>query len=298
MLSAKSEKFSYKPMIKKSLKNRMEETSPVVFKPHWNAKFLGLDKIPYFNDLSIEKQQEVLLKCSQSIIEEAMHVEVRGIDFASKIILASESMEEKLNYSLIHADEVEHYFGVKKYLHFEEKNESEHVFINLIKEIIDSSDEYLMVFFIQVVLEGWGMSHYKDIGQECLNPELQTLLKRIQVDEARHHASGLVHYLSRGKASDRQVKIMKELLVRFMQMIRIGPQTVVGHLEKTAGGFSKEQRIKAFTHINPVVETSKKLQNLKRLLNHDLNGTLVDQLDQQDMFRAMTPEECAEVCLS
>lgn len=289
--------MSYTAIISKSLKARGIETPSENLSPYWTASFHGLNKIGVYQDLREEAKNSLLIDLSQAQLEEAIHVERRGIDFASKMILMARSDEEKQIYSLIHADELEHFFEIKRFLHRNEASEDENPFIVLLKEIVDTSDSYLMVFFLQIILEGWGMTHYNDLSSNCSDPKMQVLLKRILHDEARHHGTGLVHYKLRADEK-RDVDAMTEIMAKFLYMIQIGPQTAIGHLNRYHQGLTKSQIEEAFNECSSVINAQKTLNGVKRLLSHDLDQSLIERLDKRGMFRAFTAQESTEVCLS
>ena len=289
--------MSYAAIISKSLKARGIETLSENLNPYWGAGFYGLDKIGAFNDLNSEKKNALLTNLSQAQLEEAIHVERRGIDFASKMILMARDDEEKQVYSLIHADELEHFFEIKRFLHCTESPEDQNPFISLLKEIVETSDSYLMVFFLQIILEGWGMTHYNDLASNCSDANMQVLLKRILHDEARHHGTGLVHYKLRAD-DKRDIDAMTEIMAKFLFMIQIGPQTTIANLYRQHEGLTKAQVTSAFTECESVINAQKTLAGVKRLLSHDLDQSLIERLDKRGMFRAYTAEESTEVCLT
>ncbi len=289
--------MTYSRIIAAGLNARGLRSEAQTANPYWGGDLFGLNKISAFNESSEENKRDILLDISQSFLEEALQVEKRGFDFASKMILIEDSEEVKQAYGLILTDEVEHYFELKRFLHKKESDENAKPFIRLLKDIVSTSDSYLMVFFLQVVLEGWGMTYYRDLLCYCRDDDLKALWKRILQDEARHHATGLTHYkLHQGHKRD--VDAMMELLTTFLSMVQLGPQTCVGTLARHHGSLTKKQLITAFEECEGVLSAQKTLEGVKRLLSHDLDGTLLYGLEARGLFRAHSAQECAKVCLS
>jgi len=289
-------KLAYEKLIKKSLKSRIPSYESDI-NYYWDAKFFGLDQVDAFKVLNLEQQSKALQNCSQSLLAEGIHIENRGIDLTSFMISKSNVMEEKHIYSLINADEIEHYYLLSRFLFQEIYPENENAFIVLLKECINSADSYMMVFFLQVILEGWGMSYYNLLGKGCLDLELKKSIDRIIFDESSHHGTGLVYYKQHDQQSRKQLDMMTDLLATFLHMLRVGPQTIVGHLEREHGGLSAIQREMIFQQMNSYTDTQWRLDNIKKLLRHDLSNTLITRLEKLDLFKAMNPGECARMSI-
>ncbi len=281
---------AYEKIIKKSLRSRVE-TYKSKMPYYWGASFFNLDKVAAFNELNEEKKTNILRNCSQDIIVEGIHIENRGIDMASFMIQKTTLTNEKHIYSLINADEIEHYYILKRFLFSAPSPEDENPFISLMKECINSADSYRIVFFLQVILEGWGMTYYNGLMKACLEPNLQKSLSRILLDESSHHSVGLIHYKNHQGQTRAQLNKMMDILAALLGMLRAGPQRIIGCIERETEGLTLSGKRKIFEEIKAQQAAQRQLDAVKTLLRHDLSNELVDRLDKLNLFTAMTSKE-------
>ena len=148
-----------------------------------------------------------------------------------------------------------------------------------------------LVFVIQVILEGWGITHYKSLAKDCLNPKLEAVLEGILRDEARHHGSGVVLCRQR-KISPETHQYTFEVLVRFLEMVQMGPQGLLAAMDEVGEGLTREQKLQFMLEIGAVNATAKRLEVLRWLMEEDGFSSVVEQLQKFGCFRPYTPEEC------
>ena len=98
-----------------------------------------------------------------------------------------------------------------------------------------------LVFIIQVILEGWGLAHYRSLLKACKHDGFREVLERILRDEARHHGSGVVLCRERGLPERARGEVL-ETMRSFLEMVRYGPQAVLAAIEEELGGFNREQK--------------------------------------------------------
>jgi rubrerythrin len=148
---------------------------------------------------------------------------------------------------------------------------------------------------VQVVLEGWGISHYHAIARDCRDVGLKKIFENIIKDEARHHASGVILF-NEQQPSAEQVNTLVELLKQLLFMVQIGPQSVVSQLERVKGRLSKAQKASVFAELDAERETARKLETLKALIRSTAHAdAMIDGLIGSDAFRPYSAFECAEV---
>ena len=88
--------------------------------------------------------------------------------------------------------------------------------------MIEHAPKKSLVFMIQVLLEGWGMTHYTEMTDQCLDEELTLNLKSILADESSHHGSGLILFDERDLNREEREYILTSLK-SFLQMVQVGP---------------------------------------------------------------------------
>ena len=263
---------------------------------YWPATHFKLDQVAIFRDASEEDQARILQGCSRDILEEAYYIEKCGMYFAAKMSLLAESAQERALYSLFAADEAVHFNWISRYVAPPETAAPlANPFIRLLDEILQSGGKLTLVCIVQVVLEGWGISHYHALTRDCRDAELKQIFENIIKDEARHHASGVILFNEQHPSAE-QISKLVELLRRLLWMVQIGPQAVVSQLERGRGRLAKAQKASVFDELEAALETARKLETLKTLIRSTAHGdVMVDALEQSGAFRAYSAIECAEV---
>lgn len=256
----------------------------------WDASFFSLPKSRLYRDASVEQQRAILADCNHQILEEAYSIEKAGMAYAAKMSLLADSLEERMIYSLFAADEATHFHGIQLFLG-REVNEQEQPFLSFLSQFIDRGEKSTLLFTIQVILEGWGLSHYRKLAESCQCAELQSFLQLILRDEASHHGSGLI--LSEEKAwSKETARDVAETLTVFLNMVRCGPLGVLGAFERVLGGLSSQQKIELLRDLESESQSMQRLDLLKGLMKG--RPGLMDQLMSRDCFRPMSPEESVQ----
>jgi rubrerythrin len=216
--------------------------------------------------------------------------------FAAKMSLLSESDEERMLYSLFASDEAVHFNSISGFV--SQSSISRHVrdpFLLFIDEVLQKEDRLTLGYIIQVVLEGWGIFHYRALAADCECEELKRIFENIIRDEARHHRSGVVLFNEREASLDEIEKIVRALARLFM-MVQVGPQMVASQIESVKGRLSREQRIKVFEELECERETTKKIETLTSLIRSASQSEIIlARLERLGSLRAFSASECAAV---
>jgi len=259
--------------------------------PLWNAEFHELHHSSAFQAFDDEQKNSVLMACSRNLLEEALYIEQSGMAFAAKMSLLAESVEERMLYSIFASEETKHYSQIRSFLPERSELGKPNSFHHLLAELIECGDRDSLVFVIQVILEGWGITHYKSLAKDCQNADLQMVLEGILRDEARHHGSGVVLCRQR-KISPETHQYTFEILVRLLEMVQKGPQGLLAAMDEVGEGLTREQKLQFLVEIGAVNQTAKRLEVLRLLMEEDGFSSVVEQLQQFGCFRPSTPEEC------
>ncbi len=257
---------------------------------YWSAAHFGLDRARAFREASAEVQAVARLDVCRAALEEAYFIERSGMAFTAKMVLLSESVEERMLYCLFAGDEAAHLHEVSAFLG-EPPTGTGGPFLDLLGELIEAGDRDSLVLVIQVVLEGWGLVHYRGLAEHCLDERLAAALQAILRDEARHHGSGLVLAQAR-PLSPLARAWTTEILVRFLAMVQAGPQGLVAALDRAHGGLSRAQRLEAFEDLDATAHAAERLGVLRGLIEKAGAQAVVDELERRGCFRPLTPEEC------
>ena len=258
---------------------------------YWNAPYFGLQKVNIFQDSSVEEQAEILRLCSCGLLEEAYFVEKAGVGYMAKMVLLAETTEERMLYGLFSAEEVTHLSQISSFLPIQEPVGTDNAFLRFLGDLVETEDKTVLLFVIQVVLEGWGLSHYKNLAKDCLNPHLSKILNQFLQDEARHHNTA-VNLFNQRQVSETSREVIIESLALFLQMIQVGPQSVVAAVEKVKGHLSRQQKVRIFLEIDTETHSGTRLNFLRSLMRDPKAGIIVQELEERGAFLPFPPEKC------
>lgn len=258
----------------------------------WRPSHFGLDRTVLFTAAPESQRTAIMDRCCRGLLEEAYFIEKAGIAFAAKMILSSETTEERMLYGLFGADEATHLAAVSRFLPGPIPVADGNPFLALLAEVIDHAERETLVFVIQVVLEGWGLTHYGQLARGCTRLDLTRVLHRIVRDEARHHGSGVVIF-EKQPTSPRAIREIVEILVRFLALVQAGPQGVVATVSAVRGGLERADRVKLFAALDAQAHSAARLALLKKLMLRAAAYPIVDELERLRAFEALSAEACA-----
>ena len=214
----------------------------------WPAAFFGLDKVDAYAQAAEDVQRQVRADCARGTLMEAYFIEKAGISYAAKMVLLSQTAEERTLYALFCAEEAAHLDAIRAALGpVDEASWQANPFLTLLQSIIEQGGRETGQLVIQVVLEGWGIQHYTALRDACAAPALRRTLSQIVADEAGHHGSGVA--LLKGTQMPDPAEAA-DLLAQMLQMVQLGPAQVVGALERALGGFTPQQRRSAYLQLD------------------------------------------------
>lgn len=248
----------------------------------WSSDLYGLDRLAEFQNLETEKQDKILEKMAISKLMEAYFIEKAGMSFAAKMSLCSESLNEQKLFSLFAAEEATHFHFLQTVLDgkgIDLNGNVEDPFIKLLNEVISTGERRALIFIIQVVLEGWGIDHYAGLERRCQHGQLKHQLKSILKDEAAHHGSGLSLFQI-SDLTKYEHEYICEMMVDFLKMVNCGPVGLVNICEENEFSFHS----KYHQEIQSRLETKRKLNLLKSLMNRAKANTIIEKLDKYSLF--------------
>ena len=257
----------------------------------WNADCFGLAYSPLFNESSTLEQHRILQLVSQALLGEAYAIEKAGVGYMAKMTLLAETTEERMLYSLFGADETTHLAQLTPFVaDMEILNETD-PFLQLLESLLETADRSALMFVIQVVLEGWGLSHYRMLSKTCRHPALGALFQSFLQAEARHHGAGMLLF-DRDRLSEKSRTLIIETLAAFLQMVQTGPQRVVEAIAQVKGGLSRAQRIRLLTELDTETQSGMRLKLLRSLITSAASD-IAETLDNSDLFTPLPPTQCA-----
>jgi hypothetical protein len=235
--------------------------------------------------------------CSVGLLAEAYFIEKAGLGYCAKLVLLSETTEERMAFSLLAADEATHLELMGRFVDGPRLDPGGDPFLGLLAELVETGDKQTLILLLQVVLEGWGLTHYRRLQRGAADRGLQAAFGAILRDEPLHHATGKALFqpeaMGRGERA-----FAVDAMARFLHMVRVGPQRVVAALEAGCGGLTRAQRVRVFEELRTEEGSSEKLGLLRALMVGTAPAGFVETLDAQGAFTPFRPEVCADVASS
>lgn len=262
----------------------------------WPPEFYGLDRVAVFRSLSSEYQQATMHQINLGLIAETYFVEKMGMGYTAKMALLSKSLEERMIYSLFSSQEATHLAQVAA--HFpgiEDQVSADDPFLDLLSELSASPDRALLLLVVQVVLEGWGLSHYRTLASGCTDPQVASIYTGFLADETNHHAMGLLSFPEMFVSRESYDAIL-DTLTAFLQMVQMGPQRVLAALERAHGYLSSPTKIQILTELETESQSRSRLVLIRSLLNRALTASasvhILEILESHGCFDPFPPHRC------
>ena len=165
-------------------------STPTDYTTLWSSQWWGFHASAVYAKLNPDQQKGVLQLCNRSLLNEAYFIEKSGLAYSAKMVLMAESTDKAQLYALIGADEAKHLAWIEPYLDSEEKQLPRGHFLLFLSKMIEEFSPELLVYLVQIILEGWGLDHYNRLSKNCREPKLAKVFLSILKDEALHHKSG------------------------------------------------------------------------------------------------------------
>ncbi len=269
---------------------------PSSAKLYWPAEFYGLDKSAFYQNANIDLKNNINHLCDQDILNESYFIEKIGIAYSAKLILMAPTTEIKQIFSFIAADEATHLQWLTPFIPQAIRTKPSGPLLSMINQIVQLETPNLLYYLVQIILEGWGIKHYKMLSQNCQEPQLKYILDSILQDEALHHHSGKSFFCVK-QLNHHDFIIIKDILKAYCDLVRIGPQSVMLSLSKAMGGFDKAQFAQLYDELDGAKSSSDKLSTLFKLMNQPGLELIVQEIADEGYFNPYTAQDCAEVAL-
>ncbi|MEP0855132.1 ferritin-like domain-containing protein [Trichocoleus sp. DQ-U1] len=258
---------------------------------YWDAAHFGLEKVQIFQNSSQKEQSEILRRCSGGLLEEAYFIEKAGVGYMAKMVLLAETTEERMLYALFSSDEVTHLAQISRFLPEKDLVGTDDPFLRFLADLVETQDKTVLLFVLQVVLEGWGLSHYRSLAKDCVNPQMAAIFEGFLQDESRHHGTGVTLFNQISVSQASQATII-ETLALFLQMVRVGPQSVVTAIEQVKGHLSRQQKLNIFQELDTETHSGIRLNLLRSLMRGEEAGIIVQELENRGAFQPFPAEKC------
>jgi hypothetical protein len=262
--------------------------------PLWTAAAFGLDRVPAFQQASGAIRQAVLQDCAHNVLAEAWSVECTGIRYCAAMAQWADSNDERELFERIGDDEAQHAAWLAQWL---PEPPPADPFNRFIGGLLDAGTAQPLAYLLQVMLEGFGITHYQSLTTGCGDTSLASMLRQLAIDEALHYGGALLVFKpERMNAAER--RFVADGAYAFLQMFRVGPQAVVAALARTVDLQSRDALTRAFGALDCEGSAAAKLARLRTLMARPGMHWLVEELDAAGIFAPCTPAQCAQQLLS
>lgn len=273
-------------------RDRKRDSSDACASALWDPSFFGLDQVTLFKRAGVQEKEEILAGCARNLLNEAYFIEKSGSAYCARMILLAETTEMRQVYSLIAADEATHLQWIRPFVEEEDRSRPDGALLGFLGELIGECDANTLAFLVQIILEGWGLHHYRDLSRGCRDAALERVFHSIYKDEALHHHTGEVIF-DPAKATRGNDTLIRDGLRTYTEMVRVGPQGVVGVVNRVLGGLNRKETVRAFAELDSEQKSREKLLLLRDLMLGPGREPYVAELDDQGAFTPYSPEVCA-----
>lgn len=267
----------------------------------WDGNYFGLERVREFKRATLVEKAEILRLCNWEILREIYFIEMAGVGYMSKLVSLAQSSEEQMLYSLFGAEEAVHLAKIRSFLPIVPSRTGNNftgnnLILSLLESVPQLEDKAVLLFVLQVVLEGWSLSHYRNLACNCHHPKLSLFLQEILADESRHHAIGLklFHRLELSSSSERKIIDVVGLFLQGMQMRQ---QMIVSAIEQTKGYLSRSQKLQIYEELDTETHTSTQLKFLRSLMRNPNSTGIIQQLEARGAFQAFSREQYLQASL-
>jgi hypothetical protein len=243
---------------------------------YWEAESFGLQNVSLFQRAALGQQKAILQGLSLMLLREAFAIERAGMAFAAKMVLLSDDLDARILYSQFAAQEAEHYQMIASHIQGEPSDLDQDPFLGLLKNAIEEGDRMTLTLVIQVLLEGWGLLHYRKLQKDCVSESLSRDLKQILADEAHHHGSGVALF---DEARLTNADHCRRVLQKLLAMVRMGPVGLLHELSQVLGPLDTQQTMRVMDELNHPEQSSQKLMQLRGILKNAGAVELLDSLE-------------------
>ncbi|MEH2265353.1 ferritin-like domain-containing protein [Nostoc sp.] len=258
---------------------------------YWDAEFFNLHQVKIFQQSNINEQSAILELANRSLLEESYFIEKAGVGYMAKMVLFAETVEERILYGLFTADEATHLHQISHFLPEMEVTSTNDPFLRLLSEVVESADKTVLLFVLQVVLEGWGLSHYRRLAKECRHPVLTELFSSFLQSESRHHATGTTLFNQTSISASSQTTIL-DILAQFLFMVQVGPQSLLAAVEQVKGHLTRSQKIQILEELDTETHSGTRLQILRSLMGIKSAQSILQILEERGAFQPLPAYQC------
>lgn len=258
-----------------------EGARPLAF---WGPEHYGLERSSRFRALDRAGQTRVLADLSRMNLGLAYFIEKSGLGFGARMLLESRSLEERSLFAYFCADEARHRALLEPHLPGPPEDAPViHPILPVLSDAIENAPRTALVYLIQVLLEGFGLAHYRHLRDGAQDEALRSALTSILRDEARHHLGGVILWKD-AKPTPKERDEIVEFARRFMVGMAT-PRWIFGALEKETGPLSDGELARLKEETLWESRIADRARRLRALVESAGDEDVLRRLDAADAFR-------------
>lgn len=264
--------------------DRPETTSPAEY---WFSPTLyQFDRLSLWRRMTPDERAAAMAGAARTTMQEAYFIEKSGLAYGARMLLLSHTTERRQAYGLLLADEASHLNWVATFVPKHRREGPMDAFAETLGTLVPSGPPMVLVFLLQVLLEGWGVDHYRRLAAHAQDEQVARMCKSIYRDESLHHRLGEVMF-DANRLSAHERDVVRDLTAGFLEMVRIGPLAALHAIEQAVGGLSEVEAACAVEDLESTAETQRKLNLLRQLMAVEGMTWLVDDLEPHNLFEPL-----------
>ncbi len=252
---------------------------------YWDATWWGLDAWFSSRSLDAASVDAVLLELSRSVLNETYFIEKSGSAYAAKMMVLAKDTDTTQLYAHIASDEATHLAWIEPYVATDARVKPEGAFLAFLSSVIETASPQVLILLVQIMLEGWGLDHYRRYATGCLDAGLQRVFRAILKDEALHHHSGVIQFSAEALTPAERDYVSGSFRA-YAAMIASGPLTAFDIVARNAGPLDGADRLALWTCLARAHDTQRRLDLLCALMRQKGLEPAVDQLAGEGVFTA------------
>jgi rubrerythrin len=252
--------------------------------------FFSLERAPAFFAADEETKAAIRAACAHGVLDEAYFIEKSGLAYCARMLLLAEDTETRQAFALMGADEAAHLAWITQYVPEARRTDAAQPFLQLVAQLIETAPAPVLVYLLQVILEGWGLAHYRDLAGAARAPELARVFRTILKDEGMHVRLGAALHDPK-RFSDAESALTRDALAQFLTLVRCGPLSVAATLAQATGA----DIVSTHDALDGEAEAARKLQLLRELMRAEGMDWAGAEMEALGLFAPMTSAQAASL---
>ena len=236
----------------------------------------------------------VLRELNEFRITDICLAESMGIHYTAKLLLSADSYDLCRLYATFLDDELRHTQLLRPFA--PESLRGDYLFHPLVQlgwRVTKSAQPLAARLLLQIVLEGFAVSYYTRLADDCLNSILALGLRSIVRDEAAHHGVGATLERNRERNDKTSTNDLEECVnttIEFLDLYRNWPHAQLRAVEKVGGKQSESDLAEVLSALMVTARSQALQEQLKKLVVAHYPRDVMSELEQRNAFAPSTPE--------